>query len=88
MHAQIYERLPPFHTHTHTHTWVQEELYKARLGALKREEDMVRQEAARLDTEKAAYIRWGRGGGWPACRCACVETLLHIRQATHAAIGE
>lgn len=39
--------------------WVcaQEEMYKARLGALKREEEGVKQELTRLEGEKVAYIR-------------------------------
>ena len=36
---------------------MQEEVFKARLAALKREEDMVKTEAARLEAEKLAYIR-------------------------------
>ncbi len=36
---------------------LQEEVYKARLSALKREEEMVRQDAARLEAEKFAHMR-------------------------------
>jgi hypothetical protein len=36
---------------------VQEEVFKARLAALKREEEMIKQETARLDAEKFSYLR-------------------------------
>ena len=35
----------------------QEEIFKARLAALKREEEMLRGELSRLETEKMSYIR-------------------------------
>ncbi|GAB4819634.1 hypothetical protein N2152v2_006680 [Parachlorella kessleri] len=42
----------------HPDDWLmQEEVYKARLSALKREEEMVRQDAARLEAEKFAHMR-------------------------------
>ncbi|KAL4420566.1 hypothetical protein ABPG75_010222 [Micractinium tetrahymenae] len=41
----------------HPDDWVvQEEIYKQRLAALKREEDMLRSELARLEAEKVAHI--------------------------------
>ena len=36
----------------------QEEIFKARLQALKREEELARGELARLEAEKMAHIRW------------------------------
>lgn len=36
----------------------QEEIFKARLQALKREEELARGELARLEAEKIAHIRW------------------------------
>ncbi|KAL6769882.1 hypothetical protein ACKKBG_A32735 [Auxenochlorella protothecoides x Auxenochlorella symbiontica] len=42
----------------HPEDWVvQEEIYKARLAATKREEEMVKVDLARLETEKMLYIR-------------------------------
>lgn len=35
----------------------QEEIFKARLAALKREEELLRGELARLEAEKVAHIR-------------------------------
>lgn len=35
----------------------QEEIFKARLAALKREEEQLRQEGARLEAEKVEHIR-------------------------------
>lgn len=39
---------------------LQEEIYKQRLAALKREEDMLRGELGRLEVEKLAHIRRAR----------------------------
>jgi tousled-like kinase len=42
----------------HPDDWVvQEEVYKTRLAALKREEDMLRADLARLEMEKSAHLR-------------------------------
>lgn len=76
---------------------VQEEVYKVRLGALKREEDMVRQEAARLEAEKIVYIRCDGvdifigGGAWEPLiplgqqGCLLMSIQLQILEQTRAA---
>lgn len=38
---------------------LQEEIYKARLTGIKREEDMVKADFSRLEMEKMVYIRCG-----------------------------
>jgi hypothetical protein len=37
---------------------VQEEIFKARLAAIKREDELLRGELARLESEKMTHIRW------------------------------
>lgn len=58
---------------------LQEEIFKARLQALKREEELARGELARLEAEKMAHIRcvcvWLQllTGGWGRQQGQAVE---------------
>lgn len=60
----------------------QEEIYKQRLAALKREEDMLRGELTRLEAEKVAHIRHAHiqivlivpsMACWPGCWCCLAQ---------------
>lgn len=58
---------------------LQEEIYKQRLAALKREEDMMRGELSRLEAEKVAHIRRGNASRDPRpCNTSCPAVLQAI----------